>query len=172
VPQFNRSDWRSLQNLWTRPAPGLVQTVPGQAHVPPEHISKTPAVDVSEMYGQPWPHPPQLLTSVFVFVHEPEHSEPPTPGQTHCPDTHDALAGHAVMQLPHVVLLVVRLLSQPLDATPSQSSYPGAHVATVQVPDAQPASTTSGSAQTIPHALQFFGSLARLTQVVGLPQGV
>jgi hypothetical protein len=83
------------------------------------------------------------------------------------PDEHTAREfGPAVQALSHAPQCsrsVVVIVSQPLDALPSQSPYPGVHEATVHCPAAHPA-IPLGSEQRFMHAPQFLGSFSRSEQ--------
>ena len=75
-------------------------------------------------------------------------------------------------QEPQSAAVVLRLVSQPLLATPSQFPKPAVQDTTVQALDTQPSVVTLASAQTCPHEPQLAGSLAVLAQkaVAPLPQ--
>jgi hypothetical protein len=98
-----------------------------ELHIPAEHT--VPAV-------QAWPHVPQ---SEFVVVGV-SHPLAVLPSQLphpvmhmpmpHAPPVHDARAFgtlHTLPQPPHAVGVVIRFVSQPLPALPSQSPKPGEH---------------------------------------------
>jgi hypothetical protein len=73
------------------------------------------------------------------------------------PPVHDGvpLAGvrHALPQAPQWASVVLRLVSQPLAAMPSQLPRPAAHIETMQAPPTHTL-VPPGSAQRIPHPLQ------------------
>ena len=73
---------------------------------------------------------------------------------------------HPRPQAPQLVLSVASVASQPLDGELSQSPKPGTQRCTVQLPDAQPSAAVCGSAQTVPHAPQFDGSMEVFEQYV------
>lgn len=77
------------------------------------------------------------------------------------PQTRDATfwVPHGLVQLPQWAASVVRLISQPFEAVPSQSPNPELHPATAHVPVAHVA-VAFGRLQGIPQAPQFV-SVAR-----------
>ncbi len=62
---------------------------------------------------------------------------------------------HAVPQLPQFAAFVLRFVSQPFEAIPSQSPNPILHETIVQPPFEHPA-VAFASMQTVPHAPQLF----------------
>ncbi len=71
---------------------------------------------------------------------------------------------HAAPHAPQLAVLVARLVSQPLPATPSQSPNEALHRMTVQAPLAHPLADVLGSAQARPHEPQLDGSMDVLAQ--------
>jgi hypothetical protein len=151
-------------------ASGAAQVAP---QTPPEHTC--PA-------AQAVPQAPQLALSVRVSTSQPlaglasQSAKPVAQASTaHAPTAQVAVAlGRAQNrpQDPQLAALVVTSVSQPLLARPSQSPKPAAQRAGVHIPPAQPWAATWASAQTIPHAPQFVGSMAVLAQkaVGAVPQ--
>ena len=74
----------------------------------------------------------------------------------HAPAEHTCPAAQARPQTPQLALLVLRLVSQPLAALPSQLPKPGLQLATVHAPAAQPA-VALASEQAAPQAPQCAG---------------
>ncbi len=124
--------------------------------------------------GQPWPHAPQLVLSVFPLTSQPSDA---LWSQSKYPALHDemvqALAVHAAVALareqawphaPQSAVVLARLVSQPLDAMPSQSPKPAEQVPTVHAEDTHPSAVVWVRAHTVPHALQLEGSLEVLAQ--------
>ena len=120
------------------------------------------------------PHAPQLALSVRVSTSHPlaglrsQSAKPAAQVATaHAPTVQVAVALGSAQVRPHAPQLasvVPRSVSQPLDAAPSQSPKPAAQRAAVHAPAAQPCASTCASAQTVPHAPQFVGSMAVLAQ--------
>jgi hypothetical protein len=72
---------------------------------------------------------------------------------------------HARPQAPQLLASAPRVLtSQPLLGLPSQSERPVMHTPTAQAPPKQAAALTPGSAQALPQAPQWRGSMPVLTQ--------
>jgi hypothetical protein len=119
--------------------------------------------------GHTRPHPPQLSGSFVTFVSQPFEQSPSqsaVPGlQAQMPQTPaeqvglPPTAGQTLPHAPQFWMSVVRSISQPLEASPSQSARPGAQT---QLP---PAQTVSGGHEA-PHAPQWFGSVMRSAQMV------
>jgi hypothetical protein len=146
---------------------GEAQVVP---HTPPEHT--WPA-------AQAIPHAPQLALSLRVSTSQPVAG---MRSQSRKPEAqvvmaHDPLMqlsvalgrAHARPQAPQLVRLVRVLVSQPLEAEPSQSPKPLAQRTTVHSLAEQPLAATWERAQTAPQAPQFAGSMAVLAQKVVAP---
>ncbi|MBI5518035.1 MAG: hypothetical protein HY909_29965 [Deltaproteobacteria bacterium] len=144
------------------------QSVSGDAqvaeHPPREHTCPT---------GHATAQPPQLPLSVRRSASQPS---PAAPSQSAKPAAQVATAQepaaqvatalarvHARPQLPQCAAVVVRSVSQPLAAVPSQSPYPEAQDCTTHSPAAQPLVARS-SAQAIPHIPQLDASDAVLAQ--------
>jgi hypothetical protein len=118
------------------------------------------------------PHPPQLSESLANGASQPLLallSQSPKPAEhaaiRHWPSLQAADEPGKVHRFPHVpqcAVLVARVVSQPLAATPSQSAKPA-----LQVPIAQPPAAHTpvalGSEQSIPHEPQLRASTARST---------
>ncbi len=124
--------------------------------------------------GHEVPHAPQLPLSVLVFTSQPLA---PLPSQFAKPTEHapraqlppmqvDAALGSAQRwpQVPQFASSAWRFDSQPFAAVPSQSPKDALHTCTVQAPLAQPFAATFGSAQAVPHAPQFDGSMEVFAQ--------
>lgn len=109
------------------------------------------------------PHPPQLRGSALMFAHTPEQLESEPQSLVHVPPAHRYPAAQARPQAPQSVSDVSRPVSQPFEATPSQSPKPAAHVVTRHVPAAHPATATLGSEHAIPQPPQWELSVSVLT---------
>jgi hypothetical protein len=119
-------------------------------------------------YAHATPHAPQLVALVAVAVSQPllgSLSQSPAPGAhwiPHTPIAQVAVApgpdGHARPHIPQCDALVVRGVSQPLAALPSQSPKPPAHSLT-HAPITQRPVALGPPAQARPHAPQCIGSL-------------
>jgi len=139
-------------------------------HAPPEHTR--PA-------GQAAPQTPQLALSVRVLTSQPsaalalQSAKPAAQAaMAHTPEEQVAVAlgrAQARPQAPQLVALVWVLVSQPLEAEPSQSAKPTAQRTTVQVLAEQPLAATLGRAHTVPHAPQLAGSTVVLAQKAEAP---
>ncbi len=112
------------------------------------------------------PQAPQLLGSKLVSVQLPEHTVSPAPQLTAqvpavqtCPDA-QAAEEPVTLHRPQLALSVLRLVSQPLAATPSQSAKPAAHAPSAQLPAAHVAAAL-GKRHTTPQPPQFEASAAR-----------
>ena len=75
----------------------------------------------------------------------------------------------AAPQAPQLAALTSRLVSQPFDATPSQSPAPALQRTTVQAPAAQPSAAVPASEQTTPQPPQLEGSFAVFAQKAPAP---
>ena len=112
------------------------------------------------------PQAPQLLGSKLVSVQLPEHTVSPAPQLTaHVPAVQtwpDAQAAEEPVTLhrPQLALSVLRLVSQPLAATPSQFAKPAAHAPSTQLP-AEHVAAALGKRHTTPQPPQFIVSAAR-----------
>ena len=111
------------------------------------------------------PHVPQFDASVVTSVSQPFARFPsqlPRPAlhtTLHDPAEHvaepPAYAGHALPHAPQFATSAFLFTSQPFDATPSQSAYPGWHWFTAQAPPKHVADACD-SAHTLPHPPQWF----------------
>jgi len=72
---------------------------------------------------------------------------------------------HELLQAPQLAVLVLVSVSQPLPALPSQLPRPGLQAATPHSPPSHLA-VPFGVEQVVPQAPQFWGSSARLSQLV------
>jgi hypothetical protein len=129
--------------------------------------------------AQAVPHAPQLETDVASAASQPlaaapsqlpkprEHVSPQAPA-LHVASELDPLA-QALPQRPQLPVAVVRLVSQPLAATPSQSPKPTLH-ARRHAPAAQSGEALAPVGHTVPQAPQLVTLVAVATQVV--PQRV
>ena len=111
------------------------------------------------------PHPPQFLRSVSVFASQPSAMSPlqsaknPMHTSPHLDASHRGAspvgaARHAAPHAPQFAALVVRSVSQPFVASPSQSPKPAAqvnpHAPAVQVAAAARAGTGHETPQQLP----------------------
>ena len=112
---------------------------------------------------QTCPQAPQLLLSVTVLVQAVPQTVWPV-GQAQTPLVQLWPVAQACPQVPQLLALVLRLASQPLLVTLSQSPKPALHRTIVQVPAAQPSAAALASAHTVPHDPQLPGSIAVLAQ--------
>jgi hypothetical protein len=130
-------------------------------HIPAEHT--WPA-------GQARPHMPQLALSVLVLASHPlagimSQSAMPIAHvpRAHVPALHVAVAlgrRHAVPQPPQLLASSPRtLVSQPLDAMPSQSAKPIAQRTTAHDPSAHALTLVLGRSHAVPQAPQLRGSM-------------
>jgi hypothetical protein len=120
------------------------------------------------------PQRPQCETLVLVLVSQPfvrMPSQSPKPVEhvyEHTPAEHTgealAAAGHVFMQRPQCTVLVLRLVSQPFAALPSQSPKPGLHESP-QRPAAHEGAALAPEGQTMPHVPQLAALVARSTQL-------
>jgi hypothetical protein len=105
-----------------------------------------------------------------------QHAEPQvSPAvQRHAPAMHACAAGQALAQRPQWAVLVVRVVSQPLAATPSQSPSPVGHMtAKPHAPDRHTLmAPTGGTGQRLPHAPQLLGSPMEAMSSVSQPSVV
>ena len=127
-------------------------------------------------------HAPQLALSVRVSTSQPlaglrsQSAKPVAQAITaQAPTAQVAVAlgsAHTRPQAPQLDALVLRSVSQPLVARPSQSPKPAVQREGVPIPPAQPCAATLASAQTVPQAPQLVGSMAVLAQkaVGAVPQ--
>ncbi len=130
--------------------------------VPPEH--EVPAAHAR-------PHAPQFAL-VVRGVSQPFDAAPsqlPKPAlhapTAHAPPAHAGVAlgvAHAAPHAPQLVAVVVRAVSQPFAATPSQSPKPPAQAPTAHAPDAHVAAAWA-SAQATPQRPQFAALVVRFT---------
>ncbi len=106
----------------------------------------------------------QLLTFVVVLISQPfatllsQLAKPASQLIAHVPLMHEGVplfVLHPAPQLPQCSTLVFKFVSQPFDATPSQSPKPMLHDTIVQPPFEQPA-VAFGKLHTVPHAPQLF----------------
>ncbi len=148
-----------------RPAPHVAVQVPAVHTRPAPHAVEALAVL----------HAPQLLESLAVLTSHPLAALPSQLAKpalhapiTHAPEAHVAAAlakRHAVPQPPQLLASAPRtLVSQPLLAVPSQSAKPALQPPTTQRPDEHALTLTLASEHRAPHAPQFAGSEAVLTQ--------
>jgi hypothetical protein len=101
----------------------------------------------------PTPHAPQLFESVFSLTHAPAQDvRPPLQFARHLPLEHTSPAGHAVPQVPQWVGSASGSVH-----TPPHAIWPCGQPQTPPLQDVPPA-------QTLPHAPQFWESLASDTQ--------
>jgi hypothetical protein len=132
-------------------------------HMPDEH-ALLPLATAAQVV----PQAPQLDTLDCVLVSQPLAllpSQLPKPAlqlaMPHAPIVHEAapLLGVAqtVPHAPQLDRLLLRLTSQPLDATRSQSAKPELHESTRHAPDTH-TGAAFGSAHAAPHAPQLAGS--------------
>jgi hypothetical protein len=115
------------------------------------------------------PQVPQLALSARVFTSQPllaTRSQSAKPGSqaitAHAPAAQAGVAWasrHARPQPPQCAALDVVTTSQPLAAAPSQSPKPAAQRTTAHSPPVQPWVWVLASAQLVPHAPQFAGSI-------------
>jgi hypothetical protein len=105
--------------------------------------------------GQTWPHAPQLLLSVSLFVHDGlQKSGFTTVGHTQCPAWHVSTEGHAVPQAPQLLLSFCSFTHAVVHKFGSEAGQ--AQVDEEQVWLAR---------QVCPHAPQLFGSLDSVAHV-------
>jgi hypothetical protein len=109
-------------------------------HAPTIHAPAEHACVATLASAQRASHAPQLFTSVAVLAHVPEQLVVPAPHVVvHAPREHTWPAAHArgeaaVEHAPQLPLSLCTLVSQPLDAIPSQSAKPAAHAPMAHVP--------------------------------------
>ena len=141
-----------------------------EPHTPAEHTCPAPHA---------CPQAPQFAPSALVFTSQPSAAEPL---QFAKPALHAAMAQvldaqradafastHGVPHDPQCVVALVRSVSQPFDAVPSQSPKPDAQVTTVHARPEQPFTEACASAQTVPQPPQLRGSMARSVQYAVAP---
>jgi hypothetical protein len=169
VPQLAAVVTRSVSHPLTAlpsqfPQPAVHVAMP---HAPPVH----PAVPWATA-GQVLPHVPQLAAAVSRFVSQPLAALPsqlPQPvahaAIPHVPPVHPAVpwatAGQVLPQVPQLVAVVSRSVSQPFAALPSQLPQPTEHVAMPHVPAEQAPVPWEMPRQTIPHVPQLVGLVSR-----------
>lgn len=114
-----------------------------------------PAVHVGVPFGdrQTTPHAPQLLKSDCSSVHRVPQNSHPT-GHLHVVNAHCCPVPHARPHMPQFDALLMMLVSQPLEGSPSQSAKLLRH-AVVQAPARQTPTALGRSPQTTPQAPQF-----------------
>ena len=143
------------------PAPHDVPQLPDEHTWPPPHAV---------------PHPPQLPLSACVLTSQPFAALPSQLAKpalhapmTHVPVEHVAPALGNSHLMPHPPQLFTSLLcvavSQPFDATPSQSPYPVLHAPTTQLLAEQALTDTLGSAHPFEQPPQWLSSVVSLTQL-------
>jgi hypothetical protein len=145
------------------------QSARGSAHV----AAHAPAAH-TDPAAQVVPQPPQRVLSVRVFASQPFAG---LRSQSAKPAAHDVMAhapaaqvdvalgsAHARPQAPQCAAAVSVLVSQPLEATASQSPEPATQRSTVHAPAAHPFDATLGSEHALPHAPQLAGSTEVLAQ--------
>ena len=140
---------------------------PLATHLP---VALSAAYTVSQL--RPFaPQPPQLAVFVLRLVSQ----SVPFPSQSnqggvhlltlHCLATHCAVAFtmlHTLLHAPQLAGSLTMLVSQPFFGSPSQSAWFASHVPTVHT-EATQAGELLAVSQAVPHTLQLFGSLPRLT---------
>ncbi len=146
----------SYTRTWYGPAKHAGPQLPA-VQTPPEH-------DVAQV--------PQWALVVLRLVSQPSDAMPlqsPKPAlqvKPHVPEEHVGVAlagvGHTLPQMPQLVRDVLRLVSQPLLATRSQSAYGDTHT-NAQVPAAHTGVPLEAAGQVCAHDPQLDGSLDSLT---------
>src|SRR5262249_41546073 len=135
----------------------------------------TPAVQACPS-EHAWPQMPQLLTLVRRFVSQPLAGLPsqfPKPEAQkaiwHCPAVHAPMPlgkEHTVPQLPQLVVLVSRSVSQPLAGFPSQFANPELQPATWHCPAVHVEMLLGPPEHTLPQAPQLLTSACRSMSVI------
>jgi hypothetical protein len=132
--------------------------------------------------AQAVPQAPQLALSVRVLTSQPsaglalQSAKPVAHATSEQPPAAQAAEAlgraQARPHAPQLVRVVWVLVSQPLEAEPSQSPKPAAQRTTVHAPAEQPWAEVLARAQTVPQAPQLAGSRAVLAQkaVAPMPQ--
>ncbi len=114
--------------------------------------------------GHTRPQTPQLLTSAERMTHAPLQAVEPAAHTAHIPMVHCMPSAHRFAQRPQWVILVNRLVSQPVAGAPSQSPKFALHVV-LHRPSAHVGVWFAPAGQRIPQAPQLFTSVAVFTQL-------